>query len=147
VTRFVPVLGLLAAAALAGCGSAATEAVAPAAPAAAKPKHVRTLPKQAFVRRVNRICARYDVLDTTSAGELRRARRELVRLGQPSHDRARWLRVMSKLKAIEGHIDTMRAADRAGSRTMYTLSARELDGSKASATRRIRRFGATRCAP
>lgn len=168
MTRLLPLL--LVATCVAGCGS--SDAVTPAAPAAAAaaaaPKHVRTLPKKVFVRRANRICRRLENVDVGSFpamtsdvtrnrraigswfsrvhSEMRRARRQLVRLGQPSRDRARWRRAMAKITAIEHHMDTMRAAAWSGSVNMYVLSGRELIRSSASADRRLKRFGATACA-
>jgi hypothetical protein len=169
VTRLLPLL--LVAIAVGGCGSSSLDAVTPApagsAVAAAKPKHVRTLPKKVFLRRVNAICRRLEKVDvgavptiTGDVGRNRRVfgawfgrvhkvvrstRRRLVRLGRPSRDRARWRRVMTKLRAIEDHIDTMRASTWAGSVNMLLLSARELESSDKSADRRLRRFGAKRC--
>jgi hypothetical protein len=170
VTRLLPLLIAIAAVAVAGCGSSATSAVAPAAPAAAAatPKKVRTLPKKVFVRRANRICRRLEKMDVGALpaissdvarnrrvvgawfgrvhAQLRRGRRQLVRLGQPSRDRARWRRAMAKITAVEQHVDTMRAAAWSGSVTMLRLSARELLRSNESANRRLKRFGADDCA-
>ena len=167
MTRLLPLL--LAALLVAGCGSSATDAVTPAAPAvaAAKPKKVRTLPKKVFVHRVDSICRGvdmavvYDMPTVTgdvarnrrvfgayfgrTHSEVRRLRRKLVRLGQPSRDRARWRRALAKVKAMESHIDTLRAAAWSGSVNMLVLSARELRHTSASATRRFERFGAKRC--
>ena len=166
--RVFPVL--LAALALGGCGTAATSAppVGPLGVTAQKPRHVHVLPKKVFTRRANRICAELERTDIGSppavTGDVgrnrqtfgawfghvhtvvRRARRHLVRLGRPSRDRARWTRVMSKLTAIESHLDTMRASAWSGSVDMLVLSARELKTSARSLDRRFRRFGATRCA-
>jgi hypothetical protein len=171
VTRLLPALTLiLAAVAIAGCGSSSSDDVATAAaPApAAKAEHVRTLPKKVFVRRVNAICKGLEKVDIggfpaitadVSSNRLaigawfgrahkavRSARRRLVHLGRPRRDRARWVRVMSKMKAIEGHMDTLRAASWSGSVAMLRLSARELLASAKSVDRRFRRFGARRCA-
>jgi hypothetical protein len=160
----VPVL--LAAVALVGCGSAA----APPAPKPILPRqaHIRVVPKSTFVHRVNRICGHLDRVDIGAAPTptsdiyrnrrvfgtwfgrahkaIRHARGRLTQLGEPSHDRARWQRVMNKLRAIESHVDTMRAAAWSGSMNMLVLSARELQSSAKSIDRRFRRFGAGRCA-
>ena len=139
-----------------------------APPPAPKAKAVRIVSKAKFVRRVNAICARLEhggignvPTITSDVGrnrvvfgawfgrahrEVRHARRDMVRLGVPSRDRARWTRVMSKLRAIEGHLDTMRASSWAGSVNMLRLSARELVAAGKSADRRFRLFGAKRCA-
>jgi hypothetical protein len=171
VNRLTPLLLLLLAAVAAGCGSA-NEAAAPTAAATAaapvKPEHVRTLPKRTFVRRANAICARLapggvGARTAMSPGvrrhrgalaawagrmhaAMRGVRRRLVHLGEPSRDRAGWRRAMSKLRAVEGHLDTLRASAWSGDATMLSLSARQLDASGTSADRRFRRFGATRCA-
>jgi len=165
VSRFAPLV--LVAVIVAGCGSSAPAPVA--APLAPKAKPVRIVAKKKFVHRVNAICARLDgpqgaIGDvptmTSDIGQnravfgayigrahrvIRTTRREMVRLGQPSRERARWARAMSKLQAIESHLDTLRAAVWAGSVNMVVLSARELEKSAHSADRRFRRFGATRC--
>jgi hypothetical protein len=165
VSRFAPLV--LVALVVAGCG-ASKPVVAPL-PAPPKAKPVRIVAKTKFVRRVNAICARLDgpkgavgdvptmtsdvihnrVVFGAYIGRahrvIRTARREMVRLGQPSRDRARWARAMSKLTAIENHLDVLRAAVWAGSVDMVVLSARELKGSAKSADRRFRRFGAGRC--
>ena len=58
----------------------------------------------------------------------------------------RWQRVMSKVRAIENHLDTMHAAALSGSADMLILSAHELDTAARSVDRRFRLFGANRCA-
>jgi hypothetical protein len=169
VTRLLPLLSLLAAVALTGCG-ASSDAVAPAPPAAAaaKPRKVRIVPKRTFVKRVDKICAGFngqelaDSLPTVSSDvarnravfgrwfrharhEVRRMRVRLKHVGQPSRSRARWTRAMAKLHAIERHLDTMGAAASAGSVHMLVLSAHEIERSGKSADRRFRLFGAKRC--
>jgi hypothetical protein len=149
---------------LAGCGSAAPPPPKPILPRQA---HIRVVTKKTFVRRVNRIC---DDLDSISIGRppaissdvlanrrtfgawygrvhtvIRRARQRFVELGQPTRDRARWERVISKVRAAESHLDTMRAAAWSGSADMFVLSARELASTGKSLDRRLRRFGATHC--
>jgi hypothetical protein len=129
---------------------------------------VRGLPRRTFLRRANAICARMapgGVAARTAIGSgirrhrgalaawsgrahsvMRRVRRSLVHLGEPSRGRTDWRRAMSKLRAVEGHLDTLRASAWSGDATMLRLSARQLDASSTSADRRLRRFGATRCA-
>ena len=171
MARLLPALSLLVAVALAGCG-ASSDAVTPAPPAAAatvKPHKVRIVPKRAFIKRVDKICAGFraqalvDSLPAISSDvghnravfgtwfrrarhEVRRMRVRLKHVGQPSRSRARWTRAMAKLHAIERHLDTMGAAASAGSVTMLRLSAHEIDRSTTSAVRRFRLFGAKRCA-
>jgi hypothetical protein len=167
VSRVAPLV--LVALFVAGCGG--SKPVAAPLPAAPKAKHVRIVAKKKFVRRVNGICASMErpvgailasmPTATSDVGRNRRvfgdwfgrahrvfrhARRRMVRLGLPSRDRQRWDRVMSKWQAVEGHLDTMRAAAWAGSVPMLRLDARELMASGDSLDRRFRRFGAKRCA-
>jgi hypothetical protein len=130
--------------------------------------HIRVVSKATFVHRVNRICGHLAQVDIGAAPTptadvyrnrrvfgawfgrahraVRHARGRLTRLGEPTRDRARWQRVMNKLRAIEAHIDTMRAAAWSGSVNILLLDARELKGSAKSIDRRFRRFGAERCA-
>jgi hypothetical protein len=166
VKRIIPVL--LAAVALGGCGTAA----APLAPKPVVPvsKHVRVVPKSVFIRRVNRICATADhrgdgigafpkiTADVARNrrqiggwfGRLHRiVRTERHRLGlqgQPAKGGARWLRAMSKLRAVEHHLDTIRASAWSGSADILVLDWNEAVASSKSANRRFRRFGAKRCA-
>jgi hypothetical protein len=73
-------------------------------------------------------------------------RRDFTRLGEPSRDGGRWVRVMSKLQAVERHLDETRAALWARSGPMVMLAARQADAANASLNRRLRRFGMRRCA-
>jgi hypothetical protein len=109
----------------------------------AKPQHVRTLPKKTFVRRVNRICGALGPVADRKA--VRRLRLRLVHLGGPARDRTRWIRVMSKLRAVENHLDTMQAAAGSGSPSMLALSTRNMRAARQSVDRRLRRFGAHAC--
>jgi len=128
---------------VAGCGAAEAPAPLPAPQPVAKPKHVRTLPKQTFVRRVDRICNGLGPVAGRPA--VRRLRLRLLHLGRPSRDRARWTRVMSKLRALENHLDTMQAARRSGSSSILALSSRNILAARQSVDRRLRRFGANAC--
>jgi len=160
---------LFAAVALGGCGTAATPAP-PAAPPTAGPAlrtHVRVLPKKVFARRVNRICKQLNVQRIGNLPALtddvatnrrivgawvgryhrlfRLARRRMTRLGRPSRELARWRRAMNKLRAVENHVDELRASVWAGSGDMLELSRREIVSSAKSASRRFSRFGANAC--
>jgi hypothetical protein len=53
---------------------------------------------------------------------------------------------MSKLQAVESHLDTIRASAWSGSVDMLVLSWRQAVKSSESSNRRFRRFGAKRCA-
>jgi hypothetical protein len=163
VRRCLPVL--LAAVALGGCGSAA--APPPPKPILPRQAHIRVVTKKTFVRRVNRICDDLDQLNIGAAPAIssdvlvnrrnfggwfgrvhrivRRARQRFVELGQPTHDRARWERVVNKVRAEESHLDTMRAAAWSGSADMLLLSAHQLQSTSKSLDRRFRRFGAKHC--
>jgi len=156
---------LLSAVVLGGCGSAA--APPPPKPILPRQAHIRVVTKKTFVRRVNRIC---DDLDSMDIGRpptitsdvlanrrsfgawyghihkvIRRYRQRFTELGQPTRDRARWERVITKIRAAENHLDTMRAAAWSGSVDMFVLSAHELMHTGKSLDRRLRRFGAKRC--
>ena len=161
---------LFAAVALGGCGTAATPAPPAATPVAAvKHQHVRVLPKKVFARRVNRICKQLNapmrrignlpaLTDDVATNRrivgawvghyhrlFRLARRRMTRLGRPSRELARWRRAMNKLRAVESHVDELRASVWAGSGDMLELSRREIVSSAKSASRRFSRFGAKAC--
>ena len=152
--RLSPLLAVLALATV-GCGDGATPTPGGPAVAATPTHHVRTLPKRTFVRRANAICRRYrpaglDASDTAGLARAHRRardmRRELARLGRPARDQARWIRVMSKLEAVERHLDETRAALWSHSGPMMALAARQANAADASLTRRLRRFGMPGCA-
>jgi hypothetical protein len=164
VRRCLPVL--LTAVALGGCGSAA--APPPPTPVLPRQAHIRVVTKTTFVHRVNRICDDMDAIDIGTPPSIstdvvanrrsfgawygrlhkviRRYRQRFVELGQPTRDRARWERVITKIRAAESHLDTMRAAAWSGSVDMFVLSAHQLVHTGKSLDRRLRRFGAKRCA-
>jgi hypothetical protein len=161
--RPAPIL-LFCALAAGGCGGATTPSAPSATASTSAPRrHVRTLPKKVFVRRANTICSRFNRradatgldlrdIDTlaSSVGRVHRLartmRRQLARLGRPSRDQARWVRVMSKLQAVERHLDETRAALWSRSRPMTVLAARQTIAATESLQRRLRLFGMRRCA-
>ena len=136
-------------------------------PVVPRESHIRVVANTKFIQRVNRICRRLghvkvsdppamtdNVLANRRAvgawfgevhGALRHARHRLVGLGQPSKNRAGWQGVINKLRAMEAHIDTMRAAAWVGNVQLLRLDARELKRSNKSVDRRLRRFGVKHC--
>jgi len=131
-------------------------------------RHIRVVPKPTFVARVDRVCRDLDTVDIGGApavdgaayrnrralgpwfdhahAVVRRVRQRFYTLGHPATDNMRWERVLSKIRAEESHLDTVRAAAWSGSATMFMLSLSELKQTDVSLGRRLRRFGVTRCA-